>query len=98
VELSKWDPAENIETPEDARLWLKEFEPDGTAAEFVRALGDIARAYGMAQLAKEIGISAEQLFEAVNRYPPQLAELLPLLEKLDIHPREPAAAPKDAAE
>jgi probable addiction module antidote protein len=98
VELSRFDPAENIDTPEDARLWLKQFEPDGTPTEYAGALGDVARAYGMAQLARETGIPVEQLFEALNRYPPRLEDLRPILEKLGVAPQEQTALPKNAAE
>jgi len=97
VELSEWDPAERIKNAKDARAWLKEFEPDGTPEEFVAALGDVARAFGMAQLAKEVGIPADQLFAALNRYPPRLDDLRPILERLGVNPPD-QSLPKDAAE
>jgi probable addiction module antidote protein len=94
VAAKTFDPAEQIRTEEDARLWLKEFEADGTSGEFASAVGDIARAYGMAQLAKQTGIPADVLFAALNRYPPDMSELAPILEAMGVSVDKPA----DAAE
>lgn len=94
----RFDPAEGIRDAEEARLWLKEFESDGTPAEFVSALNDVVRAFGMARLAEEIGIPADKLFKALNRYPPRLHELRPILERLGVRPSSQSQVPKDAAE
>lgn len=93
--LRKWDPAERIKSPEDARDWLRQFEADGTPEEFADALGDIARAYGMMRLAEETGIPIETLYAAVNRRPIELDTLLPILEALGV---KHSASPANAAE
>jgi probable addiction module antidote protein len=41
-------------------------ESNGDAAFIARALGDIARAKGMAQVAKESGLSRESLYKALS--------------------------------
>jgi probable addiction module antidote protein len=44
--------------------WLEEAPDDG--AGIARALGDIARAKGMAQVAKDTGLSRESLYRALS--------------------------------
>ncbi len=94
IEGNLFDPAERINSEEEASLWLKEFEQDGTPTEFVSAIGDVARAYGIVALAKQTGIPAGKLFAALNRYPPQMEDLAPILEALGVS----TAKHSDAAE
>lgn len=59
LKLSKWDSAEHLKTEEDMALYLEAcFEEAGEDAAFIaKALGTIARARGMSQLAKETGLA-----------------------------------------
>ena len=63
-----YDVAEQLRTPEEMAAyldaWLME-APDDIGG-IARALGDIARAKGMAQVAKEAGLSRESLYEALS--------------------------------
>ncbi len=63
VKLSKWDSAEHLKTDEDMVLCLEAcLEEAGDDAAFIaKALGTIARAKGMTQLAKETGLGRESL-------------------------------------
>jgi probable addiction module antidote protein len=58
-----YDVAEFLETPEEMAAYLKACiqESDGDAAFIAKALGDIARAKGMTQIARESGLSRERL-------------------------------------
>ncbi|MBI4729263.1 MAG: putative addiction module antidote protein [Acidobacteria bacterium] len=47
-----WDPAEHLETEEDMAAYLEAALEEGNAAQFAAALGDVARARGMTQLAR----------------------------------------------
>ncbi len=63
-----YDVAEHLRTPEEMAAyldaWLEEAPED--AAGIAKALGDIARAKGMAQVAKEAGLSRESLYRALS--------------------------------
>jgi probable addiction module antidote protein len=63
-----YDIAEQLRTPEEMAAyldaWLDEAPDD--AAGIARALGDIARAKGMSQVAKEAGLSRESLYRALS--------------------------------
>ena len=48
-----WDPAEHLETDEEMVAYLKAAFEEGDPSLKVAALGDIARAKGMAQIARD---------------------------------------------
>ncbi|WIM09430.1 addiction module antidote protein [Enhydrobacter sp.] len=68
IKLRKWDSAEHLKTDEDCRAYLKAcFEEAGDDAAFIaKALGTIARARGMTQLARETGLGRESLYKALS--------------------------------
>ena len=63
-----YDVAEQLRTPEEMAAyldaWLEEAPED--AAGIARALGDIARAKGMSQVARDAGLSRESLYKALS--------------------------------
>jgi probable addiction module antidote protein/putative addiction module killer protein len=63
-----YDVAEQLRTPEEMAAyldaWLAE-APDDVAG-ITRALGDIARAKGMSQVARDSGLSRESLYRALS--------------------------------
>ena len=65
---SPYDVAEHLRTPKEMALYLQACieESNGDAAFIAKALGDIARAKGMAQVAKESGLSRESLYKALS--------------------------------
>lgn len=65
---SSYDVAEHLRTPEEMAAYLDawlEDAPDDVAG-IARALGDVARAKGMSQVAKEAGLSRESLYRALS--------------------------------
>jgi probable addiction module antidote protein len=63
-----YDVAEHLRTPKEMAAyldaWLDEAPDD--AAGIAKALGDIARAKGMSQVAKDAGLSRESLYRALS--------------------------------
>ena len=63
-----YDVAEQLRTPKEMAAyldaWLDEAPED--ASGIARALGDIARAKGMTQVAKDAGLSRESLYRALS--------------------------------
>ncbi len=68
VALKKWDIQDHLKTEEDMTLYLAAcFEEAGDDAAFIaKALGDIAKARSMTQLAKETGLGRESLYKALS--------------------------------
>lgn len=65
---TRYDVAEHLRTPEEMAAYLEACleEADGDAAFIAKALGDIARAKGMALVAKDAGLSRESLYKALS--------------------------------
>jgi probable addiction module antidote protein len=57
-----------LRTPEDIAAYLEACfeEANGDAAFIAKALGDIARVKGMAQVARDAGLSRESLYKALS--------------------------------
>lgn len=61
-----WDPAQHLETEEDMAAYLEAALEEGDPALVAAALGDIARAKGMTQLARDTGLGRESLYKALS--------------------------------
>jgi probable addiction module antidote protein len=63
---TRYDVAEHLRTPEEMAAYIEACfeEANGDAAFIAKALGDIARAKGMSQVARDAGLSRESLYEA----------------------------------
>ena len=68
TKTAPYDVAEFLETPEEMAAYLEACieEADGDASFIAKALGDIARAKGMTQIAREAGLSRESLYKALS--------------------------------
>jgi probable addiction module antidote protein len=61
-----YDAAEYLETPEDMAAYLEAALEDGDPAVVTHALGTIARARGMSQIARDTGLGRESLYKALS--------------------------------
>jgi len=68
TKTTRYDVAEHLRTPEDMAAYLEACleEANGDAAFIAKALGDIARAKGMAQVARDAGLSRESLYKTLS--------------------------------
>ncbi len=63
-ELIHFDIAEYLDSEEAMAEYLSQVLEDGDNEEFLRAIGHIAKAKGMAQIAKDTGLGRESLYKA----------------------------------
>ena len=82
-----YDVAEHLRTPDEMAAyldaWLDEAPDD--AVGIARALGDIARAKGMSQVAKDSGLSRESLYRALSsKGNPSFATVLKVAKALGV--------------
>ena len=80
--LAPYDVADHLRSPEEMAayldVWLDEFSDDVSG--IARAVGDIARAKGMTQVAKDAGLSRESLYRALSQEGnPSLSTILKVL-------------------
>ena len=68
TKTTRYDVAEHLQTPEEMAAYLEACldEAEGDAAFIAKALGDIARARGMTQVARDTGLSRESLYKALS--------------------------------
>ena len=68
TKTTRYDVTEHLRTPEEMAAYLEACfeEANGDAAFIAKALGDIARARGMAQVARDAGLSRESLYKALS--------------------------------
>ena len=94
-----YDVAEHLRTPEEMAAYLEVCleETDGDAACIAKALGDIARAKGMAQVARDAGLSRESLYKALSgERSPDFDTILKVIGALGLklHAEAPRSQPR----
>ena len=95
IKLRKWDTVEYLKTEEDMVMYLQAcMDEAGDYAAFIAAaLGDIARARGMSQLAKDTGLGRESLYKALSgEGNPSFATILKVMHALGIRLQPQVAA------
>jgi len=80
-----WDVVEHLETEEDMAAYLEAALEDGDPRLVAAALGDIARAKGMAQIARKAGLGRESLYKALSpEGNPEFATILKVVRALGL--------------
>jgi probable addiction module antidote protein len=92
----RFDAAEYLDDDEVVAEYLTAAMEDSNPDVFLAALGDVAKARGMAQIAREAGLGRESLYKALGagahpRYETVKAVLSALGVKLSVVPVHPAA-------
>lgn len=85
--LRKWDVVEHLKSDEDIACYLDAcLEEDPGDGSLIRAaLGDIARAKGMSQLARDTGLAREGLYKALSPDGnPEFATIMKVIRALGI--------------
>ncbi|MBK8016138.1 MAG: putative addiction module antidote protein [Betaproteobacteria bacterium] len=92
-----WDPADHLKTEEDMAAYLEAALEEGDPALVAAALGDIARAKGMTQVAREAGLGRESLYKALSpNGNPEFATIMKVVSVLGLQLHATTAAVKRA--
>jgi probable addiction module antidote protein len=91
-----FDAAAFIDTPEDAAEFLADAFESGDPGVINAAIGAVARAKGMSELAKEAGLSRPSLYRSLSEDGhPEFATVMKILGALGMTLKvAPASAPK----
>ena len=85
IKTKLWDVVDHLKTDEDMVAYLEAALEDGDSALIVAALGDIARAKGMSQVARESGLGRESLYKALSPTGnPEFATILKVVDALGL--------------
>ena len=80
-----WDPATHLATADDVAAYLESALQDGDPQLVAAALGDIARAKGMSQVARDAGLCRESLYKSLSSSGnPELATVLKVISALGL--------------
>jgi probable addiction module antidote protein len=85
VKTVPWDVVDQLKTDEDVAHYLEAVFEDGDPALITAALGDVARAKGMSQVAREAGLGRESLYKALSpEGNPEFATVLKVIRALGL--------------
>ncbi|HEY1208696.1 MAG TPA: addiction module antidote protein [Terracidiphilus sp.] len=85
LKTTLWDAAEYLDNPKAIAEYLEAAFEDGDPALIAAALGDVARAMGMTQLAGKAGVTREALYKALSPTgDPRLSTFLGVMKALGI--------------
>jgi probable addiction module antidote protein len=89
-----WDATDGLTSEAEMAAYLEAALEDGDAALIAAALGDIARAKGMSEVARKAGLGRESLYKALSPTGnPELATVLRVVAALGLRLRaEPVRA------
>lgn len=89
-----WDAAEYLDSAEAIAAYIEAALEDGDPAVITAALGDIARARGMSQLARDTGLAREALYRSLSENGnPEFATVMRVIKALGVRLRaEPVHA------
>lgn len=88
-----FDAAEYLDTPDAVAAYLSEAFETGDDSVIAQALGTVARIKGMKTVAKDAGVSRENLYRALAAGgKPELSTVMKVLDALDV---QLVAKPKD---
>jgi probable addiction module antidote protein len=91
--LTDYDPAEGLVSDEGIAIFMAEALQTRDARYIAHALGVVARAKGMAQIARQTGLSREQLYRSFSKSGnPTLKTTLAVMKALGIELTAKAAA------
>ncbi|WP_371230770.1 addiction module antidote protein [Pseudomonas sp. QE6] len=83
--FSEFDPAEYLTNPEAIAEFMSDALETGDTSYIAKAMGVVARAKGMSELARETGLSREQLYRSFSEHGnPTLKTLLAVMKALGV--------------
>lgn len=85
LKTTAWDSAEYLKTDEDVALYLEACLEENDPTLITHALGVIARARGMTQIARKTGLGRESLYKALSPDGnPEFSTVLKVIKALGI--------------
>ena len=94
---TRWDLAEHLDNEERITLFLEAVFEDGDPQVIAAAIGEVAKARGMSQVARDAGLSRESLYKALSENGnPEFGTVLKVVKALGfdltVSPHKPVAA------
>ena len=85
LDLTTFDPADHLGDAASLAAYLEDALEDGDPGEFLEALGVIARAKGMTEIAKQAGVARPALYRSLKASGhPDFATVIAVMRSLEI--------------
>ena len=85
IKTIAWDAAAYLKSDDDIAHYLEAAFEDGDPSLVAAALGDVARAKGMAQIAQAAGLGRESLYKALSKEGnPEFSTVLKVMHALGL--------------
>jgi probable addiction module antidote protein len=85
IETSPFDAADHLQSPQSQQELLDDAFASGDPAYVAAALGTVARARGMSQIARDAGVTREALYKALSSDgDPRLSTLIGVVKALGL--------------
>ena len=66
ITTRKWDASEYLDSPEMIREYLKASFEEGDSEQLLMAIGNVAKAQGMSEIARKSKLSRQNLYKALS--------------------------------
>lgn len=85
LKTTRYDTADGLKTKKDVAAYLNAVFEDGDPALIAQALGVVARAEGMGEIAKQAGLTRPSLYKALSETGrPEFSTVLKVLQALGL--------------
>lgn len=88
IETNRFDIVKYLDSDEAIVLYLNEIAETGDSNDFIVALGDVARAKGIADIAQKTGLARESIYKALtNGAKPRFDTIMRIMNALNLKPQ-----------
>lgn len=88
IKTNRFDIVKYLDSDEAIAIYLNEMLETGNSNDFILALGDVARAKGVAEIAQKTGLARESIYKALSDgAKPRFDTILRIMQALNIKPQ-----------
>lgn len=88
IETNRFDIVKYLDSDEAIAIYLNEMAQTGDSNDFIVALGDVARAKGIAEIAQKTGLARESIYKALTSgSKPRFDTIMRIMHALNLKPQ-----------
>lgn len=88
IETHRFDIVKYLDSDEAIAIYLNEIAETGDSNNFIVALGDVARAKGIAEIAQKTGLARESIYKALTSgAKPRFDTIMRVMQALNLKPQ-----------
>ena len=88
IETNRFDIVKYLDSDEAIAIYLTEIAETGDSNDFIVALGDVARAKGIAEIAQKTGLARESSYKALTSgAKPRFDTIMRIMNALNLKPQ-----------